>query len=158
MAKGKRKSDQAALQYVTDKLQRGLELSEEDRGTLRNIARLDLIAVVEQYFPALHLSTCAKNSVESIIRHLLGRPDPATVLQGSAAFRHGSNESETCIYRRDKPQSLTRPRFTIKHEQGAKRSRVGPHPDLAGMLQTSPSLILSLLGSESFLVMRSKWV
>lgn len=70
MSKGKRKSLPGAYQIVQQKLRTGT-LSEDDRNTLHQLARLDLIDLIENEL-GLQLKGSHKNSVAAMVEYLLG--------------------------------------------------------------------------------------
>jgi hypothetical protein len=76
MAKGKRKSDPVALEYVLSKLKRGEKLCEEDRPYLLALARLDFIDILENKL-GMELIPSNKNSVKGMVKLLLGPPPQA---------------------------------------------------------------------------------
>ena len=73
MAKGKRKSDPVALEYVLAKLKRGEKLCEDDRPYLLALARLDFIDILENKL-GMQLIPSNKNSVKGMVKLLLGPP------------------------------------------------------------------------------------
>lgn len=71
MSKGKRKSAPGATQLVRQRLREG-SLDEEDRDwLLRDLARLDLIAAIEEEL-GVQLRVGQKNSVKAMVDYLLG--------------------------------------------------------------------------------------
>lgn len=80
MSKGKRKSFPGALIIVRQKLRLGT-LTNEDRQTLHQVSRLDLIALIEGEL-GVWLTGSQKNSVAAMVTWLLGPED-----DGSGAAR-----------------------------------------------------------------------
>ena len=76
MAKGKRVSDQQALQQLRDKLQRGEALTEDDRPLLRQIARPDLVALVEAHQVRRRPGGAAPSSRQRQHQRISGPPSP----------------------------------------------------------------------------------
>jgi hypothetical protein len=76
MSKGKRKSFPGALLIVRQKLRLGT-LTKDDRQTLHQVSRLDLIALIEGEL-GVCLTGSQKNSVAAMVTWLLGPEDDGT--------------------------------------------------------------------------------
>lgn len=70
MSKGKRKSVPGVYSIIQQKLRAGT-LSAEDRNTLHQLARLDLIELIENEL-GIQLKGSQKNSVAAMVDFLLG--------------------------------------------------------------------------------------
>jgi hypothetical protein len=92
MSKGKRKSSPSALLIVRQKLRLGT-LSNEDRQTLHQVSRLDLIALIEGEL-GVCLTGSQKNSVAAMVTWLLGPDDDGTGTTRCVAI---SDLSSNCL-------------------------------------------------------------